>query len=205
KSSMARMLLGLVPTDGGKIRIGGADILGWPAESLGPHLGYVPQAIELIPATVRENIARFTDSPVEKVIEAAKQAGIHELILRLPQGYDTPVGGVADRLPAGLRQRIALARALFGNPTLVVLDEPYSNLDAGGIAGLTEALGALKRRGAITVIIAHRPSILALADKVLSIRDGVGRMMGRTGKPEGSVLPMPRKSGGAKKQSAVGA
>ncbi|MCW8952360.1 MAG: type I secretion system permease/ATPase, partial [Rhodospirillales bacterium] len=99
----------------------------------------------------------------------------------------------------------ALARALFGNPTLVVLDEPYSNLDAGGIAGLTEALGALKRRGAITVVIAHRPSILALADKVLSIRDGVGRMMGRTGKPEGSVLPMPRKSGGAKKQSAVGA
>ncbi len=130
-----------------------------------------------LPGATRENIARFTGPPPEKVVEAAKRAGIHELILRFPEGYDTVVGGPGDILSVGTRQRVALARALFGDPTLVILDEPYSNLDAEGVTALITAIEGLKARGATTIIVAHRPSILAHAERVLLLQDGCGKIV----------------------------
>ena len=176
KSTLARMLVGVRKPDQGHVRLGSADVFDWDSDNLGAHVGYLPQSVELLPGTVRENIGRFLQSPFEAVVDAAQQAGIHDIILALPQAYDTRVGGDADPLAGGLVQRIVLARALFGNPRLVVLDEPYSNLDADGIEALVKALEGLKARGAACVIVSHRPSILAHADAVLFLADGRARL-----------------------------
>jgi ATP-binding cassette subfamily C exporter for protease/lipase len=171
------MLVGLAAPGRGRIRLDGMDVDAWPSDDLGRHVGYVPQSAELLPGTVRDNIVRFTEAAPRRAIEAAKRAGIHELVLRLPAGYDTVVGGSNDLLSAGTRQRVALARALFRDPQLLVLDEPYSNLDAQGTEALMLALRQAKARGATIVIVAHRASILGQADKVLHIEGGACRVI----------------------------
>jgi ABC-type protease/lipase transport system fused ATPase/permease subunit len=140
---------------------------------LGPHIGYLPQDVELFEGTVAENIARFEpNSAPTSIIAAAQAAGVHDLILRLPQGYESSIGENGMALSAGQRQRIALARALYGDPFLIVLDEPNSNLDAEGDEALTQAIAAARRRGAIVVVIAHRPSALKAVDLVLAMANG---------------------------------
>jgi ATP-binding cassette subfamily C protein/ATP-binding cassette subfamily C protein EexD len=177
KTTLVRMLVGLSPPGRGRIRLDGMDVHAWPSDDFGRHVGYVPQLAELLPGTVRDNIVRFTKASPRRAIEAAKRAGIHDLVLRLPAGYDTVIGGAGDMLSAGTRQRVALARALFRDPQLLVLDEPYSNLDAQGIEALMLALRQAKARGATIVIVAHRASILGQADKVLHIEGGAWRVI----------------------------
>lgn len=173
KSSLARALVGIWTPVRGQVRLDGAALDQWSSEALGPHLGFLPQEVELFPGTVAENIARFEDgADAGRVIAAAKAACVHELILRLPEGYDTRIGENGSGLSAGQRQRVGLARALYGDPFLVVLDEPNSNLDAEGEAALTEAIAGVRRRGGICVVIAHRPSALAALDMVLVLADG---------------------------------
>lgn len=203
KTTLARMLVGLITPTGGQIRLDGMDVHAWSSDDLGRHTGYVPQVVELLPGTVRENIARFTDVPPEAVLKAAKQAGVHELIMRLPAGYDTPVGGPNDRLSAGARQRLGLARALFGDPRLLVLDEPYSNLDAAGAEALITALRQAKAQGATIFIVAHRPSILAHADKILVIDPAGCRLIDRAAREQEKArlqVVQPPVDGGAKHQ-----
>ncbi len=197
KTTLARMLVGLITPTGGRIRLDGMDVHAWGSDDLGRHTGYVPQVVELLPGTVRENIARFTDVPPEAVIKAAKQAGVHDMIMRLPAGYDTPVGGPNDRLSAGARQRLGLARALFGDPRLLVLDEPYSNLDAAGAEALVTALRLAKEQGATIVIVAHRPSILAHADKIVVLDASGCRLIDRAARErEKARLQVVRPSAG---------
>jgi ATP-binding cassette subfamily C protein len=145
---------------------------------VGPHIGYLPQDIELFSDTVAANICRFLTGDDKAVIQAAQMAGIHEMVLRLPDGYETQVGEGGAILSGGYRQRIGLARALYGNPSLVVLDEPSSNLDADGDAALTECVITLKQRGVTVIIISHRPATLGVVDKILLIRDGMAEMFG---------------------------
>jgi ATP-binding cassette subfamily C protein len=145
----------------------------WAKEELGRHIGYLPQDVQLFDGTIAENIARFQpDAPSEKVLAAARTAGVHDLIVHLPDGYETRVGEGGSALSAGQRQRIALARALYGDPFLVILDEPNSNLDAEGEAGLTAAIQAVRDRNGIVVVVAHRPSALASLDQVLAMANG---------------------------------
>jgi len=173
KSSLARALVGIWTPLRGQVRLDGAALDQWSSEALGPHLGFLPQEVELFPGTVAENIARFEDgADPGRVIAAATAARVHEMILRLPEGYDTRIGENGSGLSAGQRQRVGLARALYGDPFLVVLDEPNSNLDAEGEAALTEAIAGVRRRGGICVVIAHRPSALAALDLVLVLADG---------------------------------
>ncbi len=181
KSTLAEMMVGIRVPDAGRVTLDGADVHAWPVAERGRHVGYVPQSAELLPGTVRDNIARFDPSaPAEAVIAAARLAGVHDRIMGLPSAYDTLVGGPADRLSAGARQQIALARALFGDPRLVVLDEPYSNLDAEGVLALMAAIDAMKARGAAVVMVAHRPSILAHADRVILLEGGGSRLVQRS-------------------------
>jgi ATP-binding cassette subfamily C protein len=173
KTSLVRTLIGIWPAVSGTVRIDGATLEQWDQQRLGRHVGFVGQSVELFDGTISENIARMQISPGSAaVIQAATDAGVHEMILKFPEGYETKIGDGGAVLSAGQRQRIALARALFGEPFLVVLDEPSSNLDSEGEAALLEAIRKLKLRGAIVVLIAHRPSTLAACDSVLLLVNG---------------------------------
>ena len=173
KSTLARGLVGVLAPAAGAVRLDGAALDQWTPDALGPHIGYLPQDVALLPGTVAQNIARFEPgAPSEVIVAAARLAGVHDLILRLPEGYNTQVGPDGTALSAGQRQRIALARALYRDPFLVVLDEPNSNLDRAGEDALAAAVRHATSRGAIVVVVAHRPAILAAVDKVLLMQDG---------------------------------
>ena len=172
KSTLARAMLGIWPGHEGNVRIDGHDINAFTRESLGPHIGYLPQDIELFDGTIAENIARIATVDSAKVIEAAQSADLHQMILGLPQGYDTPVGRGGEFLSGGQRQRIGLARALYGSPKLIVLDEPNANLDEDGEAALLLALIAMRQRGCMVLVITHRGGIIEQADQLLMLREG---------------------------------
>jgi len=172
KSTLSRALLGIWPTSNGKIRLDGADVFSWNREELGPYIGYLPQDIELFEGTISENIARFGDIDPEKVVAAAKMAAVHDLILRLPEGYDTQIGATGGVLSGGQRQRIGLARALYGNPALVVLDEPNSNLDEQGELALGNAIEQLQQNHVTVIVVTHRNNVLSKVSKLLILDDG---------------------------------
>jgi ATP-binding cassette subfamily C protein len=186
KSSLARLLVGVWTPVRGKVRLDGAALDQWEPEQLGRYIGYLPQVVELLPGTISGNIARFeSDIDPERVIRAADAAGVHDLIVSLPDGYQPVIGEQGAGLSAGQLQRIALARALYGEPFLVVLDEPNSNLDAEGEAALTRAIFRVRERGGIAVIIAHHPSALSAVDTLLLM--GSGRIRAFASKDE--ILP----------------
>ncbi|KLN52079.1 type I secretion system permease/ATPase [Variovorax paradoxus] len=172
KTTLARLIVGLWPAASGKVRLDGADVFAWDKAELGPHIGYLPQDVELLEGTLAENIARFGEVRPSKVKEAALAVDLHACITSLPLGYDSPVGPEGMVLSGGQRQRVALARALYGEPALVVLDEPNSSLDDAGDAALTAAILKLKARGTTFVVMTHRTSVLAVADKMLVLCDG---------------------------------
>ncbi len=172
KSSLARLLVGVWQPLSGSIRLDSAEIGSWPSDRLGEYLGYLPQDIELFGGTIAENIARLAEPDADKVIKAAQQAGLHELILHMPNGYDTYIGEGGAVLSGGQRQRIGLARALYGNPRIVVLDEPDANLDTNGERALQQALVALKASGTTVIIVTHKLPLLSMTDKILAMQDG---------------------------------
>jgi ATP-binding cassette subfamily C protein len=181
KSTLARAIVGIWTPSAieSSVRLDGATLDQWSPEKLGRHVGYMPQDIELMTGTVAENISRFIPGATdEQIIAAAKTAGAHDVIVRLPQGYQTLIGDGGRVLSGGERQRIALARALYGDPFLVVLDEPNANLDANGDASLADAVASVRKRGGIAVVIAHRPSALASVNKVLLLSSGKVRAFG---------------------------
>ncbi|RAU18414.1 type I secretion system permease/ATPase [Nitrincola tibetensis] len=178
KSTFARALLGIWPALSGKIRLDGADIFTWDREQLGPHIGYLPQDIELFEGTISDNIARFGKADPKEVVTAARLAGVHDMILRLPDGYDTYISAQGGTLSGGQRQRIGLARALYGKPKFVVLDEPNSNLDHQGEAALAQTLKYLKRIHATVFIITHRTNVLSLVDKLMVLNQGTLTLYG---------------------------
>ena len=178
KSTLARLLVGLWSASSGKVRLDGADVFTWDKQELGPHMGYLPQGVELLEGTLAENIARFGEVSMAKVEAAARLVGLHEFILALPKGYDSPVGRDGAMLSGGQRQRVALARALYGDPVFVVLDEPNSSLDDAGDEALASAIRALKARGTTFVLMTHRTSVLAVSDKMLILSDGTQQAFG---------------------------
>ncbi|RWN67387.1 MAG: type I secretion system permease/ATPase [Mesorhizobium sp.] len=168
KSSLVRAIAGIWLPVRGTVRLDGATLDQWSPEELGNHVGYLPQDVQLFDGTIAENIARFEPkAPSDKILAAARVAGVHDLVIHLPEGYETRIGEAGSALSAGQRQRIALARALYGDPFLVILDEPNSNLDAEGEAALTEAIQSVRARGGVAIVVAHRPSALASLDQVL--------------------------------------
>lgn len=198
KSTLARALVGVWPAMGGSVRLDSAEIGQWSHDALGPHLGYLPQDIELFDGTVADNIARFGEQNADKIIEASRHAGIHEMILRFPKGYDTPLGPGGLGLSGGQKQRLGLARALYGNPALIVLDEPNSNLDEAGELALIQAVKALKAAGSTVILITHRPSILAVVDHILLLKDGTQQAFGPRDRVLKALMP-------AEKPAAVAA
>lgn len=184
KSTLARVLLGIWPQTSGDVLLDGQPISSWDRMELGPHVGYLPQDVELFEGTIAENIARSGNLESEKVIEAANASGLHQMILRFPKGYDTPMGEAGSLLSGGQRQRVGLARALYGMPCLVVLDEPNANLDDEGEAALQRAVLGLKERGKTVVLISHRPGIVNVADRLLILHQGEVQASG----PKDAVL-----------------
>ncbi len=180
KSSLARIILGLWPLAAGKARLDKADIYQWDKVDLGKYIGYLPQDIELFEGTISQNISRFEEVDSAKVVEAATKAGVHEMILRLPNGYDTKIGAGGESLSGGQRQRVGFARAIYNNPVLVVLDEPNSNLDDQGEAALVEAIKTLKESKTTVIIITHRPNILQVTNKLAVIKQGLLELYGDT-------------------------
>lgn len=178
KTTLARLLVGLWPTQSGKVRLDGVDVFTWDKNELGPHIGYLPQGIELFDGTLADNIARFGEVDQLKVELASRLVGLHDFIVSLPEGYNSPVGRDGAMLSGGQRQRVGLARAIYGNPALVVLDEPNSSLDEQGDAALAIAITQLKARGTTFVVMTHRTSVLSLADKMLVLRDGATQLFG---------------------------
>ncbi len=182
KSTLARLLVGVWPAASGKVRLDGADVYLWNKDELGPHIGYLPQDIELFSGSVSENIARFGEIEPEKVILAAKRAGVHQMILNMPAGYDTKLGDGGAGLSGGQKQRLGLARAMYDDPALIVLDEPNSNLDEIGEQALLTALIDLRKRGKTIVLITHRSSIISVTNKLLLLHDGMAKLFGPTEK-----------------------
>ena len=178
KSTLCRLLLGIWPATAGKVRLDGADIYSWDAEKLGQYIGYLSQDSELFAGTVADNIARMGEVDSEKVIAAAKQAGVHELILAFPKGYDTHIGSGGVVLSGGQKQRVGLARALYGKPKIIILDEPNSNLDEAGEAALLSACRQLKQQGSTIIVVSHKTSMLASVDKILMLKNGQLAMFG---------------------------
>ena len=172
KTTLCRLLTGIVSPNYGHVRLDGADYDQWKADELGQYIGYLPQDVELFSGTVRENIARLGEASDEAVLEAAKMADVHDLILKLPYGYETDIGTNGALLSAGQRQRIGLARALYNMPKIVVLDEPNANLDSDGEMALVATLGTLRAAGTTVVMVTHRPSMMTFIDKMLVMREG---------------------------------
>jgi PrtD family type I secretion system ABC transporter len=185
KTTLVRLILGIWTPRTGCVRLDGADIAHWQRDALGAHVGYLPQDVELFAGTVAHNIARLAAVDDDRVVAAARLAHAHEMILRLPQGYDTQIGEAGAVLSGGQRQRIALARALYGDPKLVVLDEPNANLDAEGEAALMQAIAALKARGVSVIMVGHRQKLMSQLDKLAVLRDGALEAFG----PTAAVLP----------------
>ena len=178
KSTLARVLVGIWTELSGRVQLDGVPLKNWNRTELGPHVGYLPQDIELFEGTIAQNIARFGDVDSSKVIEATQSAGLHDMILRFPMGYDTPIGEAGNLLSGGQRQRIGLARAMYGNPKLIVLDEPNANLDDAGETALYNAIQELKAQGKTVFVITHRPGAVAVADRILILLDGQVQMEG---------------------------
>ena len=172
KSTLARCLVGIWPNAGAQVLLDGTPIGEWSREALGPHIGYLPQDIEMLDGSIAENIARFAPVDPQQVIQAATQTGIHEMILRLPKGYDTPMGEAGGLLSGGQRQRIGLARAIYGDPAILVLDEPNANLDDAGEAALLRAVRDLRSKGKTVFMIVHQRNLLAAADRVIVLEAG---------------------------------
>lgn len=201
KSTLARCMVGIWPGVSGEVLLDGLPIEGWDRNELGPYLGYLPQDIELFEGSIAENIARFGEVSPEKVIAAARSAGLHEMILRFPKGYDTPIGEAGNLLSGGQRQRIGLARAVYGDPVLVVLDEPNANLDDVGEAALVRTVQELKAKGRTVFLITHRPGIVAVADRLLILHNGMVQADG----PRDEVLAALRAAQAAPAPSGPGA
>ena len=193
KSTLSRILTGAWMPAAGKVRLDGASFDQWDREALGRHIGYLPQGVELFDGTIGENISRFEDNPdPEAIIAAAKAAGAHELILRFEKGYDSDIGEAGSALSAGQRQRIGLARALYGDPFIVVLDEPNANLDAEGEAAVIKAIASVKARKGIAVVVAHRPSAIGVVDLILMMEEGRMKAFGPRDEVLSKVLRVPQ-------------
>jgi len=205
KSTLARALVGVWPTLRGEIRLDGAALDQWETDSLGRHIGYLPQDVELFEGTIAENISRFQpNATAESVIAAAQMAGAHELILNLPEGYDTRIGESGATLSGGQRQRVALARALYGNPFLVVLDEPNASLDGAGDEALNQAILSVRQRGGIVVVITHRPAALGQVDQVAIMEEGRIKAMGPRDEVLQAVMKRNATPANARPQQAPG-
>jgi ATP-binding cassette subfamily C protein len=193
KSSLARLLVGVWQPVRGKIRLDGAALDQWTSDAIGPHIGYLPQDVELFAGTVAQNISRFEEEPKpEAIVAAAKAAGVHDLIVNLAEGYETQVGEHGSALSAGQAQRVALARALYGDPFLVVLDEPNSNLDSEGDEALAQAIIGVRKRGGVVVVVAHRPSAIGGVDLLLVMNQGRQQGFGPKDEVLAKVLARPQ-------------